>query len=72
MIDFFKSETIKTLLRSMSITLVVIFCISFVYLGSVKAYEEIRKICFDDHRAAVIIDSNYIKLFDMVYFFGDG
>ena len=55
----------------MSVTLVVIFCISFIYLGSVRAYEEIRKTCFDDHRAAVIIDSDYIKLFDMVYFFGD-
>ena len=51
-------------LRSFAITTVIIFCFTFVILGTAKAYEGIREIGFGDYRGAFEFNDGKLKLFD--------
>lgn len=50
-------------------TSVCLICLSGIYLGCCKTYEEMRKTLFDDDRSAVIIGEEYIKFFDKEFYF---
>ena len=51
-------------LRSFAITTVIIFCFTFVIVGTAKAYEGIREIDFGDYREAFEIKDGRLKILD--------
>ena len=55
----------KIFLRTLYITLVMIFCLGIGLFGSTKAYEGIRKIGFGENRKAIAIEEERIKFFDI-------
>lgn len=64
----FKRKDLKAFFRAFYMTLVCIGCAAFIYLGFCSSYEAIRKTCFNDDRAAVMIDEGYFKFFDLEVF----
>ena len=64
-----KKEEVNLFFRAAATTLVVMLCLNIVYFGICRAYEQMRKTCFADDRAAVIIGEGYIKFFDGEIFF---
>ncbi len=65
-LKFDPTET-KAFFRAFFLTLVCIGCIGGAYIGMCRAYEAIRKTCFDDDRGAVIITEDYFKFFDIQF-----
>ncbi len=59
-------KKIKLFIRSSVITAVVLFCISAVFLGICKSYEEIRRISFKEDVSAVYICRDYIRILDFI------
>lgn len=64
-----KTEDVKIFFKTVAVTSVCIGCVAGVYLGICRAYEEMRKTFFSDTRSAVIIGEEYIKFFDLEYYF---
>ena len=64
-----EKESRSAFLRAATITAVIILCVSTIYLGCVTAYTEIRRICFNDTLAAVIISEKYFKFFEVWFYF---
>ncbi len=64
-----EKESLLVCFKAALITALIIGLIAFIYLGCVKAYTEIRKVCFNDNLAAVIISENYFKFFDFWIYF---
>lgn len=59
-----KRKKIKIFIRASLITAVILVCITAVFLGICKSYEEIRRISFDETRAAVEFSSRKIRILD--------
>ncbi len=61
--------SLNLFLRSAALTFVAILCVSIVYLGFAAAYTHTRQVFFADNTAAVIICSEYVKFFDLFFYF---
>ncbi len=62
-------RSLKIALKSFFATL---FCIAFViiiYLGFCETYEAMRSHLFEDTKSAVEVGENYIKFFDVHFYF---
>lgn len=64
-----KKEDVNLFLRAATTTLVALLCLTIIYLGICRAYEQMRETCFADDRAAVILGDGYIKFFDNEIFY---
>lgn len=51
--------------RCFAISLIVIGCISFGFLGIIKAYENTRRVGFGDYKSAIEIGDNKIRILDL-------
>lgn len=51
-------------LRSALVTAVVLICVSGVFFGICRCYEEIRRISFNEEISAVCIGEGYIRILD--------
>lgn len=51
-------------LRTVSLSLVIVFCLVFGFLGIAKAYENIRLVAYGEYRKAVEINKDNIRFFD--------
>ena len=54
----------KSFLRSLFLSAVVVFCMIFGFLFTAKAYENIRLVAFGEYRKAVEITGDKIMIFD--------
>lgn len=55
----------KLYFKSLYISLVLIFCLLFGFIGMAKAYENIRLVGFGEYRSAIEIEDGKLKIFDM-------
>lgn len=62
-----KNKNFKLFLRSAVITAVVLFCITAVFCGICKSYEEIRRISFGEEKSAVYISKDKIRILDFEF-----
>ncbi len=62
-------RSLKTFLKTVTVTVCCILFLSFAYLGVVRIYESMQSILFADDRAAVVIGEDYIKFFDIEIYF---
>lgn len=60
-----KKQT-KTYLRSFYISLIVIMCLAFGWLGVSAAYENTVRIAFGEYRSAIEISDDTIRILDFV------
>ena len=60
-----KKQT-KTYLRSFYISLIVIMCLAFGWLGVSAAYETTVRIAFGEYRSAIEISDGTIRILDFV------
>ena len=60
-----KKQT-KTYLRSFYISLIVIMCLAFGWLGVSAAYENTVRISFGEYRSAIEISDSTIRILDFV------
>ncbi len=60
-----KKQT-KTYLRSFYISLIVIMCLAFGWLGVSAAYENTVRIAFGEYRSAIEISDGTIRILDFV------
>ncbi len=60
-----KKQTI-TYLRSFYISLIVIMCLAFGWLGVSAAYENTVRIVFGEYRSAIEISDGTIRILDFV------
>ena len=60
-----KKQT-KTYLRSFYISLIVIMCLDFGWLGVSAAYENTVRIAFGEYRSAIEISDDTIRILDFV------
>lgn len=60
-----KKQT-KTYLRSFYISLIVIMCLAFGWLGVSAAYENTVRIAFGEYRSAIEISDGNIRILDFV------
>lgn len=60
-----KKQT-KTYLRSFYISLIVIMCLAFGWLGVSAAYENTVRIVFGEYRSAIEISDGTIRILDFV------
>lgn len=58
------NKAVRTFLRSAIMTAVVLFCITAVFLGICKSWEEIRRISFKDERPAVYFGEEGLRILD--------
>lgn len=58
----------KRFFRCFAISLIVIGCISFGFLGIIKAYENTRRVGFGDYNSAIKIGDGEIKILDLYLF----
>ncbi len=56
----------KTYLRSFYISLVVIMCLSFGWIGISSAYENTVQIAYGEYKKAIEISDNCIRILDFV------
>ncbi len=64
-----KIRDIKIFFQTVVLTATCLICLSGIYIGCCKTYEEMRKTLFDDSRSAVIVGEGYIKFFDKEFYF---
>ena len=62
-------RSLKIFLKTFALTSCCMFFFLSAYLGVVRIYESMQSILFSDDRAAVIIGEDYIKFFDMEFYF---
>ena len=59
-----KIQKFKIFLRSFYISFIIFFCIFIAFIGSTKAYENIRLIGFGEHCSAIEYENGTLKIFD--------
>lgn len=62
-------RSLKLFIKSFLITLFCLAFVTIIYLGFCKTYEAMRSHLFEDTKSAVEIGENYIKFFDMHFYF---
>lgn len=62
-------RSLKIFLKTFALTICCMFFFLSAYLGVVRIYESMQSILFSDDRAAVIIGEDYLKFFDMEFYF---
>lgn len=56
----------KTYFRTFYISLIVIMCLTFGWLGIATAYENTVRIAFGEYRSAIEISEDTIRILDFV------
>ena len=62
-------RNVKIFFKSAGITFLCLLYFTAMYLGFCKTYEAMQSTLFEDTRSAVQIGENYIKFFDMEFYF---
>ena len=60
---------VKIFFKSAATTLMCLGIFTFSYLAFCETYEAMRSTLFEDTRSAVVIGENYLKFFDMEFYF---
>ena len=60
----FIKRNLRIFFKTVYITAVIIFCLVFGITGVMKAYENIREVCFGEYRNAVEIKDGRFRFFD--------
>ena len=54
----------KTYFRTLFLSLVIMLCISFAWIGISTAYEGIMQIAFGEYKKAIEINEDHIRILD--------
>lgn len=60
---------IELFFRTTIFTCIIISCVAFVWYGSCSVFEAAQNRLFGDDRPAIVVDSEYVKIFELELYF---